>query len=88
MKSGCQLAGVSVQFLMVGETKSMVGYHLIVEGHSIQLGSGGRVSLQQVLGSVLIITIILILMIIFSEFLTKWFLNKNNVYIKLMILST
>ena len=27
---------------MVGETNSMVGYHLMIEGHSIQLGSGGR----------------------------------------------
>ena len=26
---------------MVGETNSMVGYHLMTEGHSIQLGSGG-----------------------------------------------
>ena len=29
-------AGVSVKFLMVGETNSMVCYHLMVEGHSIQ----------------------------------------------------
>ena len=28
---------------MVGETNSVVGYHLLTEGHSIQLGSGGRV---------------------------------------------
>ena len=35
---------------MVGETNSVVGYHLLTKGHSIQLGSGG-----------LIITIILII---------------------------
>ena len=35
-------SGVSVTFLMVGETNSMVAYHLMTEGHSIQLGSGGR----------------------------------------------
>ena len=28
---------------MVGETNSMVGYHLIIKGHSVQLGSGGTV---------------------------------------------
>ena len=33
-------AGVSVKFLMVGETNSMVGYHLMAEDHSIQLGAG------------------------------------------------
>ena len=33
--------GVSVKYLMVGETNSMVGYHLMTKGHSIQLGSGG-----------------------------------------------
>ena len=27
---------------MVGEINSMVGYHLMTEGHSIQLGSGER----------------------------------------------
>ena len=27
-------SGVSVKFLMVGETNSMVGYHLMAEGHS------------------------------------------------------
>ena len=27
-------SGVSVTFLMVGETNSMVGYHLMAEGHS------------------------------------------------------
>ena len=26
-------SGVSVKFLMVGETNSMVGYHLMAEGH-------------------------------------------------------
>ena len=34
------IPGVSVKFLLVGETNSMVGYHLMAEGHSIQLGSG------------------------------------------------
>ena len=80
---------------MVGETSSVVGYHLLTEGHSIQLGSGwgGRYGplppTHQVQGSVLIITI-LILIIIFSEFpiksqsnhslkfLIKWFLNKKQ----------
>ena len=57
----CCFPGVSVQFLMVDETNSMVGYHLIAEGHSLR--SGGRVSPQQIQGSTLIITIILILMI-------------------------
>ena len=33
--------GVSVKFLMVGETNSMVGYHLMAEDHSIQLGVWG-----------------------------------------------
>ena len=32
---------VSVKFLMVGETNSMVGYHLMTEGYSIQLGVWG-----------------------------------------------
>ena len=32
------IAGVLVKFLMVGETNSMVGYHLMAEDHSIQLG--------------------------------------------------
>ena len=31
-------SGVSVKFLMVGETYSIAGLHLMVEGHSIQLG--------------------------------------------------
>ena len=38
-------AGVSVKFLMVGETNSMVGYHLMAEDHSVQLavwGGGGH----------------------------------------------
>ena len=29
---------VSVKFLMAGETKCMVGYHLMAKDHSIQLG--------------------------------------------------
>ena len=33
-----QHAGVSVKFLMIGETNSMVGYYLMAEGYSIQLG--------------------------------------------------
>ena len=33
--------GVLVKFLMVRETNSVVGYHLLTEGHSIQLGSAG-----------------------------------------------
>ena len=33
--------GVSVKFLMVGETNSMVGCHLKAEGHSVQLGVWG-----------------------------------------------
>ena len=32
------IPGVSVKFLMVGESNSMVGYHLMAEDHSIQLG--------------------------------------------------
>ena len=36
-------SGVSVKFIMVGETNSMVGYHLMTKGHSIQLGSWGAV---------------------------------------------
>ena len=35
------IPGVSVKFLLVGETNSMVGYHLMAEGHSIQLGVWG-----------------------------------------------
>ena len=64
-------SGVSVKFLMVGETNSMVGYHLMAEGYSIQLGSGGGAVSpppshphQQVQSSALIITIMLILIII------------------------
>ena len=30
--------GVSIKLLMVGYTNSMVGYHLMAKGHSIQLG--------------------------------------------------
>ena len=39
--------GVSVKFLMVWETNSMVGYHLMAEDHSINSvwGLGGDVSL-------------------------------------------
>ena len=37
-------SGVSVKFLKVGETNSMVGYHLMVEGDSVQLESVGTVS--------------------------------------------
>ena len=33
--------GVSVKFLMAGETNSMVGYHLMVKDHSIELGVWG-----------------------------------------------
>ena len=40
--SSSSKAGVSVKFLMVGETNSMVGYHLMAEDHSIQLGVWGR----------------------------------------------
>ena len=36
------MTGVSVKFLMVGETNSMVGYHLMTKGHSIQLGFGSH----------------------------------------------
>ena len=43
-KSKMKKAGVSVKFLMVGETNSMVGYHLMTEGHSVQLRSGGAMS--------------------------------------------
>ena len=43
-KSKMKKAGVSVKFLMVGETNSMVGYHLMTESHSIQLRSGGAMS--------------------------------------------
>ena len=32
---------VSIKFLVVGEINSMVGYHLMVERHSIQLGVWG-----------------------------------------------
>ena len=37
-------SGVSVTFLKVGETNSMVDYHLMVEGNSDQLESVGVVS--------------------------------------------
>ena len=32
---------VSVKFLIVGETNSMVGYHLMAEDHSVHLGVWG-----------------------------------------------
>ena len=75
---------------MVGETSSVVGYHLLTEGHSIQLGSGwgggGAMAgppppTHQVQGSVLIITI-LILIIIFSEFPIK---SQSNHSLKFLI---
>ena len=34
-------AGVLVKLLMVGGANSMVGYHLMAEDHSIQLGVWG-----------------------------------------------
>ena len=34
-------SGDLVRFLMLGETNSMVGYHLIAKGYSIQLGVWG-----------------------------------------------
>ena len=36
-----ETSGVSVKFLMVGETNSMVGYHSMAKSHSIQLGVWG-----------------------------------------------
>ena len=33
---------------MVGETNSMVGYHLMTEGHSIQLGVWGYIGLKKI----------------------------------------
>ena len=46
--------GVSVKFLMVWETNSMVGYHLMAEDHSIQFGVWGAMwASQQVQGSAL-----------------------------------
>ena len=68
---------------MVGETNSMVGYHLMTKGHSVQLGSEGCYQSplpQQVQGSILIITIILIL--IFWEFLIK---SQSNLSLKFLI---
>ena len=38
---------------MVGETNSMVGYHLMAEDHSVQLGYGGAPPPQQIQGSAL-----------------------------------
>ena len=77
------MTGVSVKFLMVGETNSMVGYHLMTKGHSIQLGFGSHCQSplpQQVQDSILIITIILIL--IFWEFLIK---SQSNLSLKFLI---
>ena len=46
---------VSVKFLVVGEINSMVGYHLMVEGHSILLVVWGALRTpQQVQGSTLV----------------------------------
>ena len=75
---------------MVGKTNSMVGYHLISEGHSIQLGYGGSCESapppplppEQVQCNALIITIIVILIIIFSEFLIK---SQSNLSFKFLI---
>ena len=62
----------------------MVGYHLISEDHSIQLGSGGSCESppQQVQCNVLIIAIIVILIIIFSEFLIK---SQSNLSLNFLI---
>ena len=47
--------GVSVRSLMVGETNSLVGYHLMAKGYSIQLGVWGVLwAAQQVQGSTLV----------------------------------
>ena len=37
-----RITGASVTVLMVGETNSMVGYHLMAENHSTQLGVWGH----------------------------------------------
>ena len=51
----CYQAGVSVKFLMVEETNSMIGYHLITEDHSIPLEVWECCeSLPQVQGSTLV----------------------------------
>ena len=48
-------AGVSVKFLMVGETNSIVGYHLMTEDHLIQLGVWWVLwAPQQIQGSALV----------------------------------
>ena len=36
------IQGFQLSFLMVGETNSLVGYHLMTKGHSIQLGIWGE----------------------------------------------
>ena len=71
---------------MVGETNSMVGYHVMTKCHSIQLGDEGEGAVsppspQQVQGSVLIITI-LISIITSSEFLIK---SQSNLSLKFLI---
>ena len=84
--------GVLVKFLMVRETNSVVGYHLLTEGHSIQLGSagGGRghcdpppshthTHTHQVHSSILIIVLTLI---IFSELPIK---SQSNLSLKFLI---
>ena len=64
----------------------MVGYHLMTKGHSVSWGLGGAVPTapplppQQVQGSVLIITSILIL--IFLEFHIK---SQSNLSLKFLI---
>ena len=79
---------------MVGETNSVVGYHLLTKGHSIQLGSGEGVCYappptptpHQVQGSVLIITIILIIIFLLfpmksqSNLSLKFLNKKEHVY--------
>ena len=50
------MAEVSVKFLMVEEINSMVGYHLMAESHSIQLGVWGMLwAPKQVQGSTLVV---------------------------------
>ena len=72
-------SGVSVKFIMVGETNSMVGYHLMTKGHSIQLGSWGAVPPAGP-GQHPDKTIILIL--IFWGFLIK---SQSNISLKFLI---
>ena len=47
---------------MVGETNSMVGYHLMAEDHSVQLGYGGHTPADP--GQCLNVIIIIIMIII------------------------